>query len=249
MNTQEFSTKFDTLINSFNQRADKSDIRDLKFDEYEKSVFLTSAEYDFCRDYYSGKNVYWQSFERAEEIRTALDKLVKTYITSDVQTPTPIKEDETSAVGDFLLTDKSYLYKKPKDLWYIVEEQVKFAANSDSCISGKTALVQPVKHDDIFKQLGNPFRGPSKNRVLRLNIDNNLVELVSNYPIASYMLRYIKKPAPIILTILPDDLSIEGLKTVSQCELTPLVHDLILNLAVKNAIQSRAVGAVADSQK
>lgn len=250
MNNVEFSTRFDALINSYNQRADKSDIRDLKFDEYEKSVFLTGAEYDLCRDYYSGKNVYWQSFEDVEEVRTALDALVKTYITSEVQTPASMKEDELTSVGDFTLTDNSYFFKKPQDAWYIVEEQVKFAANEDSCISGKTALVQPTRHDDFWKQKKNPFRGPSSNRVLRLNIDNNLVELVSNYPIASYKLRYVKKPSPIILTILPGDLTIEGLQTVSdECELNPLVHDLILNLAVKNAIQSRALGAIADSQK
>lgn len=249
MNTQEFSTKFDTMLNSYNQRADKSDIRDIKLDEYEKSLFLTNALYALVRDYYSGKNVYWQSFEDTEEARVALDKLVKTYQTSEQQSETSIKEDELSVVGDFLLTDKSYFFKKPSDAWYVLEEQVKLGDTDDKCLSGKILTVVPTKHDDIRKQLGNPFRGPSKKRVLRLNIDNNLVELVSNYPIASYLLRYVRKPAPIILTRLPEHLSIEGLRTVSECELNPIVHDLILNLAVKNAIQSKAVGAVADSQK
>jgi hypothetical protein len=249
MNNAEFSARFDAIVNSYNQRADKSSIADLKFDEYEKSVFLTSAEYDLCRDYYSGKNAYWQSFEDNEAVRVALEALVKTYVTSEQQKSTSPRADEESMAGDIPLTSGSYLYKKPEDAWYVIEEQVDYADNDNQCISGKTVLVQPVRHDDLWKLRSNPFKGPSNNRVLRLNIGNNLVELVSNYPIASYKLRYIKKPTPIILTALPDDLSIEGLQTVSECELNPVVHDLILNLAVKNAIQSRAIGAMADSQK
>ena len=249
MDTVEFSNRFDILVNSFNQRADHSDLRDLKFDEYEKSVFLTEAEYELCRAYYSGKNVFGQSFEDTEELRVILDALVKSYITLNAQTPTSMKEDELSATGDFLLSDKSYLFKRPTDAWFIIEEQVKYATNENSCISGKEVLVQPIRHDDFLKQKDNPFRGPSNNRVLRLTIDNNLVELISNYPIASYKLRYIKKPSPIILTALPDELFIEGLQTITQCELNPLVHDLILQLAVKNAIQSRVIGAMVDAQK
>lgn len=250
MNTSEFSAQFDVLLNSYNSRADKSDIRDIKLDEYEKSVLLTQAQNALVRDYYSGKNMYWQSFEDVEEVRQSLDQLVKTYITKETISAEELTEEEQSLVGDIVLTENSYFYKLPDDVWYVVYEAAKLGDDlGNSCLNGKSVLVTPTRHDDLWKQLKNPFRGPNKNRVLRLNIDNNKVELVSNYQLAEYILRYVAKPSPIILTALPEELSIEGVNTVTECKLNPLVHDLILSLAVRNAINSKAVGAIADSQK
>ena len=46
MNTQEFSTEFDTLLNSYNTIApfgEQSSKAEIVLDEYEKSVFMTKA--------------------------------------------------------------------------------------------------------------------------------------------------------------------------------------------------------------
>jgi hypothetical protein len=66
--------------------------------------------------------------------------------------------------------------------------------------------VIPVAHDDLWRTLNNPFKGPTDKRVLRLDIANNQVELISKYAISTYTVRYIKKLNPIILINLPDGL-------------------------------------------
>lgn len=249
MNTTEFSIGFDSKVNSYNRTANRSDNSDIKFTEWEKSIWLTKAEYDLVRNYYSGRNAYLDTFENSEEIRRALNELVSTatptrkeYSSSNKDTFEKNNTEKVVMGVENPLTDNSAFYVLPDNVWFIVYEQVKFTS-SDSCINGKTALVVPVKYNDVFKQINNPFKGPSKDRVLRLDIAGNLVELVSNYQLGSYIIRYVKKPNPIILTRLTGEMTIEGKNTVSECELNPVVHDAILELAVRQALESKAIGA------
>ena len=80
----------------------------------------------------------------------------------------------------------------------------------------------------------NPFRKPSANRVLRLDVDGT-VEIVHDYNIQSYTVRYIKRLEPIILDDLPNGLTIKGKSTETNCKLNPALHDAILARAVKLA--------------
>lgn len=115
----------------------------------------------------------------------------------------------------------------------------------DSCIDGKRVLVVPTIHDYIEKQLYNPFRGISKDRVLQLNIKDDLVELFSKYPLASYNIRYLKAPSPIILIDLPDGLTIDGKSEKQTCQLNTVLHDPILQAAVKKAVATKMVSKAA----
>ena len=74
MTISEFSQAFDVLVAAYNDAAlgDK-----LSFDEYEKSVFLTKAQYELIVLFYSGKNAYNEGFENTEEIRRYLSSLIK----------------------------------------------------------------------------------------------------------------------------------------------------------------------------
>ena len=56
---------------------------------------------------------------------------------------------------------------------------------------------------------------------------------------SKYKIRYISKPTPIILIDLPNDLSINGLSTKSECTLNPVVHRAILDRAVELAVISK----------
>ena len=112
----------------------------------------------------------------------------------------------------------------------------------DSCVKGRTVQVVPATHDELYRRLRNPFRGVVKDRVLRLNCADNTVELVSDYPIGSYTLRYVEEPSPIILVDLPDGLSIDGEDEEMGCLLPDITHHSILDLAVKLAIQSKLPG-------
>ena len=124
----------------------------------------------------------------------------------------------------------------PEDLWFITYEAVD---TDSSCDSFKRIDVYPVTQDDYNRTKRNPFRGANMRRALRLDLSDGVIEIVSKYNIGDYYIRYLKKPSPIILAPLPDDVSIDGKKDVSECELHEALHERILDLAVREAIQSK----------
>ena len=67
---------------------------------------------------------------------------------------------------------------------------------------------------------------------MRLDLTGNVVELISKYTISNYTLRYISKPEPIILTNLPNNLTINNVGTKNECKLNPVIHRMILEKAV-----------------
>lgn len=221
MNIKEFSNEFDTLLNSFGVTPN------ITLDEYEKSVFLTKAQEEIVIEAYSGKNGFGDSFERTEEIRSYLNELVETYETTE------------KLSGYLGISSKSVFFQIPSDVWFITYESATFQDESLGCFNGTEALVTPVTQDDFYKVEKSPFRGPSKKRALRLDIKGNIIEVVSDYNIGRYLIRYITKPNPIILVNLSDGLSINGVSAETECELNPVIHRAILERAVRLAITSR----------
>ena len=236
MNTTEFSNEFDTLMNSYAREfgfGQDQSLADFVCDEYEKSVFLTSSQRDLVEAFYNGTIPEGISFEEKEQIREALDTLVKTIEPEKGVNNLPHIAVPKNKVCTF--------YSLPQSLLYIVFEEVRFSSYISGCNAGAVALVVPSTHDDLWHRLNNPFRGPAKNRVLRVNAADNVVELISDYPIGSYLLRYVEEPKPIILTDLPDGLSIEGISEKTECELPNIMHRRILEFAVRKALQTKSL--------
>jgi hypothetical protein len=222
MTNKEFSDGFSTLLNSFGITPN------ITLDEYEKSTFLTNAQEQLIIDIYSGRNViYGKSFEQTEEIRRYLSNLVETYETS------------TKVTGKLGLSQDSVFFEIPQDTWFITYEVAFLKDSRLGCLDGIEASVVPLPQDDLYRAKDNPFRGPSKDRVLRLDIKSDLAELISKYNVDKYLMRYISQPTPIILVDLPDGLSINGVSAESECELNPVVHRAILERAVQLAIISK----------
>ena len=222
MTNKEFSDGFSTLLNSFGVTPN------ITLDEYEKSTFLTNAQEQLIIDIYSGRNIiYGKSFEQTEEIRRYLSNLVETYETS------------TKVTGKLGLSKDSVFFEIPQDTWFITYEVAFLKDIRLGCLDGIEASVVPLPQDDLYRAKDNPFRGPSKDRVLRLDIKSDLAELISKYNVDKYLMRYISQPTPIILVDLPDGLSINGVSTESECELNPVVHRAILERAVQLAIISK----------
>ena len=222
MTNKEFSDGFSTLLNSFGVTPN------ITLDEYEKSTFLTNAQEQLIIDIYSGRNIiYGKSFEQTEEIRRYLSNLVETYETS------------TKVTGKLGLSKDSVFFEIPQDTWFITYEVAFLKDSRLGCLDGIEASVVPLPQDDLYRAKDNPFRGPSKDRVLRLDIKSELAELISKYNVDKYLMRYISQPTPIILVDLPDGLSINGVSTESDCELNPVVHRAILERAVQLAIISK----------
>lgn len=242
MTNAEFSNSFDALVNFYTQNVNEwltvSQPKVFSFNEYEKSLFLTQAQEQIIIEYYTGKNPFNEAFEKTEEIRRYLSSLVKTdVITNRVSTNTPT-----------LLSDKSYCYKLPTDekgkskVWFITYEAVKLSENlANICMRGQVLAVVPIRQDEYHRTKKNPFRGPNRRRALRLDLEDNQVEIISNFDIDSYMVRYLSRPRPIILVDLTDmNLTINGEKEVSQCELNPLIHHEILERAVRLGLTSKS---------
>lgn len=230
MNTKEFSNQFDTQISAFNTRQAHGVQDSLSFDEYEKSVFLTKAQEKLVISYYTGRNSDNESFEFTEEVRRYLANLIREASLS------PITTSNGLPLG---ISSSSKFFTLPEDLWFITYEAA--TVSSDDCHNGSVLDVVPVTQDEYHKVKRNPFRGANGRRVLRLDLAEKVVELVSKYDIGSYYLRYLSEIAPIILEDLPDGMTIHGQSEENQCVLHPALHQSILDLAVSLAIASKAI--------
>lgn len=104
-----------------------------------------------------------------------------------------------------------------------------------------TFQVIPIKFDEYMRLMSKPFKEPLKWQAWRIITDSsNKVEIIahSNDNITSYNIRYVRIPAPIVLVDLSTDygdLSIEGVSSISQCELNEILHEEILQRAVELA--------------
>lgn len=222
MNVQEFSNSFDTLLQPYITKDNFGEQNNLAFDEYEKSIFLTKAQEQIVLELY-------QELEQSEEVRKYLSNLIRTdnYV--------PIGEqDETLINNNF----KSYKVDISNDILFMIYEQCTLS-DKNNCINNKIVSVVPTIHDDLDKVLKNPFKSPNNRKVIRLDFDNK-IELISKYNISNYKVRYLKKPNPIILVELEDNLSINNGDTqVSNGETNPILHERIVQRAVQLAVQSK----------
>lgn len=238
MTTEEFSDAFDTLVNSAANVDNFGSIDStLKFDEYEKSYFLTKAQEEVVRELYTGKNRFGESFEKTEELRRLLNGLVVTH-------KQPLTEQN---YNNLALTDKSYFVPILDNVMYIIYEAVRLKDDSLGCYSGTVINVQPITHDEYNKIKDNPFRGPTRYKALRLDTNDdqpeNCVEIISKYSCDEYIVRYLKKLNPIILVDLDDsNVSIDGKTEKHECELNSILHEYILERAVGMALRTKSIG-------
>lgn len=222
MNVQELSNLFDTLLQPYITKDNFGKQNTLAFDEYEKSIFLTKAQEQIVLELY-------QELEQSEEVRKYLSNLIKT----DNYAPVG-EQDETLINNNF----KSYKVEISNDILFMIYEQCTLS-NENNCINNKIVSVVPTIHDDLDKVLKNPFKSPNSRKVIRLDFDNK-IELISKYNISNYKVRYLKKPNPIILVALEDNLSINNGDTkVSNGETNPILHERIVQRAVQLAVQSK----------
>jgi len=200
----------------------------LAFDEYEKSVFLTNAQEDIVLSLYTGRNMTLESFENTEERRRYLSNLVREAIL------TPITTTNGNVLG---MESNSKFFTLPEDLWFITYEAIKVNNTcKEDCAYINFLEVIPITQDEYHKIKRNPFRGTNSRRALRLDLSDNVIEVICNKAILYYYIRYIKKCNPIVLINLPDNLSIQGVSTKQECELHEALHKKILERAVILAV-------------
>lgn len=226
---------------------------------YEKSVLLTKAQDEIVRVRYSPFNLTKKGFEGSENRRVELKNLI-----------TPYSSTESYIKSDIAIDDDSLFFKIPSNVYYILQEEVTLTAeltNSKAstdttimCIAGKKVEVVPTTHDEYSTSKKNPFRKPNKRKVWRMDIEElqplssdgkevteigtvPMVEIISEYNISEYKMRYIRQPSPIVLETFENNseydglgLTVNGVNTVTACQLSEEIQKDIIDRAVELAI-------------
>ena len=219
MNVNEFSNEFDVLYNNIMSNAAPG------LNEYEKSVLLTKAQEEIVKNYFEpAGNKYGKGLDDSPKRQIDFSELIKVG-QGVLNTSTPT-----------LTFDKrAKVYDLPADLFLVINEAVDTNAG--------TKQIVPISYSDYTRLMSRPYNEPVKYqawRIITTSINNISVELIvnSNETITDYKVRYIRRPAPIITTNLSSeygDVTINGVSTISECELNPNIHSEILQRAVELA--------------
>lgn len=225
MTTQEFSSEFDILYNNIMSNAAPG------LDEYEKSVFLTKAQEEILKNYFNPKgNKYQEGFDDNEKRQIDFSSLV-----------TVITIPSYSSSQYIRMDDRSLLFLMPNDMLFALNEVCEITENNIN----RLVNVVPINFIEYSRLISKPYKQPLKNQCWRLISSNSekdrVFELIlpfgSIVP-GSYRIKYISRPAPIILVDLSTEypgLSINGITSVTECELDPSIHYEILQRAVELA--------------
>lgn len=225
MTTQEFSSEFDILYNNIMSNAAPG------LDEYEKSVFLTKAQEEILKNYFNPKgNKYQEGFDDNEKRQIDFSSLVTVITIPSYSSSQYIKID-----------DRSLLFLMPNDMLFALNEVCEITENNIN----RLVNVVPISFIEYSRLISKPYKRPLKNQCWRLISSSSekarVFELIlpfgSIVP-GSYRIRYISRPAPIILVDLSTEypgLSINDITSVTECELDPSIHYEILQRAVELA--------------
>ena len=224
MTTQEFSNEFDVLYNNIMSNQAPG------LDEYEKSVFLTKAQSEVLKNYFNPKgNKYQEGFDESEKRQIDFSTLIEAV--------KPTTYDGSSYVK---FDNRSQLFQMPNDILFVLNET---ALNT---VDGVNRLINivPINFDEYSRIMSKPYKQPLKNQGWRLFQSTGGVDFISEVivktgsTLTDYKVRYVRRPKPIILTNLTDtysNVSIEGLTSITECELDPILHPEVLQRAVELA--------------
>lgn len=229
MTTKEFSLEFDILYNNIMSGQAPG------INEYEKSVFLTKAQEEIIKNYLNPQgNKYNEGIDDSMKRFVDFSSLIVTYETSILVT-------SVASIDKRALT-----YELPDDTLVILNESLESKIESKS----KKYTIVPVSYLEYSRLMSRPYKEPLKGQAWKLTTESSdqmLSTIIPNSSVTSgkYIVRYIKRPTPIILKNFSEIeseeglsegfLSIDGLKTITECKLNPEIHREILDRAVELA--------------
>lgn len=213
--------------------------------EYEKSYYLTRAQNELVKNWYiatSKGNNLGAGFDETTLRQMDFSNLIVTKSSIFNSTPIPPTIDLRALV--FNMPSENTVIA-------IVNEQIGLykTDTTDTTVDiskiTTTRQVIPVSYAEYLRLMSKPFKEPLKWQAWRL-LSNKNAEIILNTPDKEnynnkvYTVRYVKKPAPIILAKLSDydsNLKIEGKDNVQNpvCELNGSAHEAILQRAVELA--------------
>lgn len=218
MNHVEFSNEFDVLYNNIMSNAAPG------INEYEKSVLLTKAQDEVLKNYFNSRgNKYQEGFDDSAKRQIDFSGLISVA--------------DCTAIDGEGLDLRAKIYRMPSDVFLVINETL----TTDTGVK----QVVPIKFDEYSRLMSKPYKEPLKYQAWRLvtegsGNDNVVVEVIphSGETVSKYTVRYVRRPKPIVLVDLASeygDVSINGVSTISECELNPLIHEEILQRAVELA--------------
>lgn len=224
MTIHEFSDQFDTMLDSYKYEDAFGKVDNnykIKLDEYEKSVLLTEAQGLLLRAHFD------VNFDNSEQGQIYFSNIT-------------VVADGVSLIEGTPYTSEGTMFTLPVDLLWILNERILDA-------DGRKYTVVPINYKEYDRVASKPYAKPLKRQAWRLfqkptvegqaPISEIIMRTASN--ISKYIVRYIRKPKPIILEDL-GDLTINGISTPSECELHSLTHFDILLKAVELAMSRYA---------
>ena len=265
MTLQEFSDSFDTLLNSYASQAqfgDEASKGEIVLDEYEKSVLLTQAQDVIIKSFFDRKqNNVGEGFDDSTRRQVDFSSLIKSATLSQAS-------DQSSAFDDRGIIYTMPLRKYPDaeghwveksgttDVLFILNEQLKSSIGEGDNKITKSYVIVPINYKEYDREMTKAYAQPLKKQAWRLfqnstqgfDIQSELIprwNLQDNETIESYKVRYIRRPCPIVLVDLPNELEIDGFTKAQECELNPILHPEILQKALELAITTRSGMAAA----
>ena len=209
MTAQEFSSEFDLLYNNISSAQAPG------LTEYEKSVFLTKAQDEIIKNYFTnvqGGNKYQQGIEDSEK-RYADFSTLLTVAVLNAETGDVVSFDERGKI--FKLPDGKT--SSDKKVMIVINETFKTGNTSSEGNPVLTSYqVIPLKFEEYIRLMSKPSSDPLKKQVWKLMGNscsgNGSIEIVPHWKdkdnnINTLILKYIRKPYPIIL----EDLEVQGL--------------------------------------
>ena len=237
MTTKEFSDQFDVLYNNITSNQAPG------LNEYEKSVFLTKAQDELVKNYFVPEgNPHQKGFDGNQKRQIDFSMLMRTANCTQIQ--------QTIGTVD----PRAITYTLPPDVMYIINESVQYYREEGYEILGIRQVI-PLTYDEYMRLMSKPYKEPVKYQAWRLitgkESTNPKVDIIitssdkKKYLTGEegegmkYIIRYVKRPNPIVLANFEDtfgeELSIHGESNVSPCELDPAIHEEILQRAVELA--------------
>lgn len=231
MNVSEFSLEFDVLYNNITSNLSPG------LSEYEKSVFLTRAQEQIVKNHFGIKsNSKQEGLNNSIKRDTDFSTLFKTVsITSGItEIPNPTNTLNTR-VRRFTIKE---------DYLFIINEFCEIEKrDSAGNVDTQLTTVVPLHYSEFARLNSGPYKEPNLHETWRIisdvvTVNESTFDLYIryNWTLINYIIRYIKKPNPIILEELnTQNLTIDGKHEVSSCELNPILHQEVLDRAVELA--------------
>lgn len=219
MTNEEFANSFQVLYNNITSNNAPG------LDAYEMSVFLTKAQDELIKNHFTpqskGNNLQL-GFDDSAKRQADFSNLIRTTAC-------------TKVTSDYTQIDpRSEVWQMPEEVFIVTNETILTSSH-------RILQVVPLSYTEYTKQMSQPFKRPLRDQAWRLDVNNlesnqRQVEIITNagLTIERYVVKYVKKPQPIILEDL-DGLTIDGLSVATECELNPILHEELLQRAIELA--------------